>query len=65
MSVFSVVCCVSSLRRHYHSTREVLVSVVCLSVILKPRMRRSWPRRGCYVTEKNELENSLCEGTDF
>jgi len=30
-------CCVLSLRRADHSSREVLPSVVCLSVIVKPR----------------------------
>jgi hypothetical protein len=35
-------------RRADHSFREVLPSVVWLSVIVKPRkMRRPWPTRGC------------------
>jgi hypothetical protein len=37
-----------SLRRADHSSREVLPSVVCLSVIVKPRQWKwPWPTRGC------------------
>jgi len=40
MSVVSVVCCQRSVRRADHSSRGVLPSVVCLSVIMNPR---PWP----------------------
>jgi hypothetical protein len=42
-----------SLRRADHSSRGVLLSVVCLSVIVKPRkMRRPRPPRGCRAIGK-------------
>ena len=39
LSLVSVVCCQRSLRRADHSSRGVLPSVVCLSVIVRPRWR--------------------------
>jgi hypothetical protein len=42
-------------RRADHSSRGVLPSVVCLSVIVKPRkMRRARPPRGCRAVEKKK-----------
>jgi hypothetical protein len=49
-----VLCVVRSLRRAGPSSRGVLPSVMCLSVMVKPRtMRRPRPPRGCRVIEKN------------
>jgi len=43
LSLVSVVCCKEkSLRRVDHSSRGVLPSVVCLSVIAKPRKTMPW-----------------------
>jgi len=41
LSLVTVVCCQRSLRRTVHSSRGALLSVVCLSVIVKPRQWRS------------------------
>ena len=46
MSVVSVVCCGRSLRRADHSSKGVLQTVACLSVIVKSRKERSWPGIG-------------------
>jgi len=44
LSLVSVVCQLESLHRAHHSSRKVLLSwCVGLGVIVKPRMRKSWP----------------------
>jgi hypothetical protein len=57
LSLVSVVCCQSSLRRADHSFRGVLPSMVCLSVIVKPRtLTRPRPPRGCRAIGKKMIE---------
>jgi hypothetical protein len=48
------------MRRADHSSRGVLPSVVCLSVIVKPRkMRLFRPPRGCRAIEKKCVVNTV------
>jgi hypothetical protein len=51
-----MLCVVRSVRRAGHSSRGVLPSVVCLSMIVKPRkMRRPRPPRGCRAIGGGEV----------
>jgi hypothetical protein len=70
--VLWVLCVVRSrsLRPADHSSRGVLATVVCLSVIEKPDMRMPWPTRGCCVGRKKIKtkymdESSCCKANTF
>jgi hypothetical protein len=54
LSLTSVLCCQRSLRRADHSSRGVLLRVVCLSVIAKPRQRGGPSPLGAVASRKKK-----------
>jgi len=55
MSVWSVACCQTSLRRADHSPRGVLLSVVCLSVVEEPHTGGLGPLGGCRAMREKKM----------